>query len=359
MTQNDYVNYVCNKLARMEAESPLLIRAARAVFLSAEPTDAWETHAVLERLAVPDRRVSFRLEWMDDRGRVRLTDCFFAAYGGLPCRSVILLRPGLTGDEAACRVFYGMLTGSLIGGGPGFVCGADIDAGALSDGESMRFCRRLSHALERLAGADRTDARVWEGPSPREHGYLSARCGRGDGMGLSCPEAAGSGLCFCADEALRRRYGAGLCGRSAAVLGHGAVAAAAGKTAARMGARLVPGGADVWLLCDDEDPMDLRGAEALLAQGPDGVFEGVYMACAPEAAERIAGTGTLFVPAAAAAAGAAVRVPRDISTWDAQAHLRRTMRRILEAAARPGEEYRGVYAAAAARASDILIRRGV
>jgi len=113
----------------------------------------------------------------------------------------------------------------------------------------------------------------------------------------------------------------------------------------------------MWFLCDDERPLTEDRARAILSEAPDGVFEGVCLACEPEAEALFAAADTLFAPGIAAGAGGAVKLPSDMTEWEAEGLLRRAACRVLDDIG--GELYEGARRTAADRAARRLIRQGV
>lgn len=319
-------------------------------------------HAVWERLARPDLLVRFPVLWMDDGGRVRADRGFLAVYApGGPCRGDILFRAGLTEDELCARTLLRLLESRLCAPAGGAVlCGVDRDPAPLSDGESMRLCHSLRDHLRRSV-----PALTWAaGPDlpDRERGYL----GLPEAGWFDPARAVGYGLCYFAREALHRTGRGGLDGKILVLRGGGPVSSHAAECARRLGAQLLPDGsapADLVFLCDREAPLDIDGAEALIARRPDGVFEGVPLACTPEAADRMARAGLLFAPAVAAGAGAFALPPSAPAptSWEAERLLRTAMEAVLQTvrAAAPEDLHRGAYAAALHSAAEALVRRGI
>lgn len=418
--------------ARANPEDFLLLQVTGAVFSSLdgllETRPAYRRAAVWERLSAPERFISFAVPWVDDQNRVRVSRGYLAVFaaclggGG----SGLCFRDGLTAGRVKCLAFLRLLENSLFRPAAGLFCGADCDPARLSDGESMRFCQSFITAL--LRAAPQLPALETGGPAlaRRERGYLSGAyqalggrpCGGAEDEArtprrLPPQQAAGYGLCYFAQNALRALGQARLDGKTVLLCGSGGMAPYAAEKAAQLGARIVavsdgagclsaarvglsvikdmertphkplaeyagalpegryrpwPGGiwdipADICLLCSPERPLERADAERLLAHQPEGVFEGVSLACAPEAASLLAGEKCLFCPAVAAGAGgtAAAWDGGYHSVWEADKALRTAMKALFRAVWEkyPGDPLRGAYIAAVQNAADALLRQGV
>ena len=101
--------------------------------------------AVLERLVEPERIVSFRVPWVDDKGQVQVNKGYRVQFNSAigPYKGGLRFHPSVNqgvlkflGFE---QIFKNSLTGLPIGGGKG---GSDFDPKGKSDGEVMRFCQR-------------------------------------------------------------------------------------------------------------------------------------------------------------------------------------------------------------------------
>lgn len=332
--------------------------------------------AAAERLAVPERLVSFPVTWTDDADRVCVSMGYYAAGACIgPYRGGVVLRGGLDGDETAALAFLRLLESALCEPrGGGLVFGADAEPDQMSDGESMRFCAALAQRLRRFVPDAGITAEMLDDAPERERGYLLGALRRegllrpcaADGPALPSGRAVGYGLCQFALEALRRAGGGTLWGRTVAVYGRGAAADSAAETAARLGARVTRpgvygGAARLHFLCDAAMPLGASDAEALLEADADGVFEGAPLACTPEAAALLAKVGVPFAPSVAAGAGASVLRGHGeaCGAWEAERIVRRGMRDILDAVWREGSLYPGAYTAALRRAAGALRRFGV
>ncbi len=318
-------------------------------------------HAVWERLSTPRLFIQFPVVWMDDAGCVRTDTAFCAACTPAPPdRCVLLFRPALTADELCALAFLHMLESRLPASSPGAIlCGADHDPAALSDGESMRFCRAFLDGICRHIPAHPPLSAAPD-MSDRERGYL----GLPPSGSFPAARAAGYALACFIREALRRGGHGSLDEKTLSVRGPDPAGYWAAESARRMGARLLPDGdvpADIVLLCDAAAPLDADAAAELAARRPDGVFEALPLACTPEAARLLCRSGLLFAPSVAVRAGASGPIPGNLSTWQTERMLRTASEAVYRKIQGPAPDdlYRHAYAEALHAAADELVRRGV
>ena len=182
----------------------------------------YQQASILERLTEPDRVVSFRVCWQDDKGnyrtnrawRVQFNNTIGAYKGGLRFHpSVTLSVLKFLGFE---QIFKNSLTGLPMGGGKG---GSNFNPRGKSDSEVMRFCQSLMTELCRHIGED-TDIPAGDiGVGAREIGYLFGQwkrvsnrfvgvlTGKGIEFGGSLirKEATGYGTVYFVQDMLRTR----------------------------------------------------------------------------------------------------------------------------------------------------------
>jgi glutamate dehydrogenase (NADP+) len=239
--------YVDSVLERMRAKDPAQLefhQAAEEVLRSLEPAlernPRYREARILERIVEPERTISFRVAWEDDRGeiqinrgyRVEMSSAIGPYKGGLRFHPSVYI--GLLKFLAFEQVFKNALTTLSMGGGKG---GADFDPKGRSDGEVMRFCQSFMTELQRHIGPF-TDVPAGDiGVGSREIGYLfgqykrirneftGALTGKGLEWGGSLirPEATGYGAVYFASELLATR-GDDLEGKRCLVSGSGNVA---------------------------------------------------------------------------------------------------------------------------------------
>ncbi|MFZ4861480.1 NADP-specific glutamate dehydrogenase [Sphingobacterium sp. Mn56C] len=215
----------------------------------------YETLKILERLAEPERVVSFRVAWLDDsntvqvnRGyRVQMNSAIGPYKGGLrfaPDVNLSILK-----FLAFEQVFKNALTSLPIGGGKG---GSDFDPKGKSDNEIMRFCQSFMTELYRHIGAE-TDVPAGDiGVGTREIGFLFGQykriqnnftgvlTGKGVNWGGSYirPEATGYGLLYfvaCIYDYIDQN----LEGKTVCISGAGNVAFYAAEKAIALGAKVI------------------------------------------------------------------------------------------------------------------------
>ena len=210
---------------------------------------------ILERMAEPDRVVSFRVCWEDDSNEVQINRAWRVQFNGAigPYKGGMRFHPSVNlgvlkflGFE---QTFKNSLTGLPMGGGKG---GSNFDPKGKSDREVMRFCHALMSELHRHIG-ERTDVPAGDiGVGAREVGYMFGAyrklenrftgvfTGKGRAFGGSAirPEATGYGLVFFT-EAMLANKGDGIKGKTATVSGSGNVALYCIEKLIQLGAKVL------------------------------------------------------------------------------------------------------------------------
>jgi glutamate dehydrogenase (NADP+) len=237
---------------------PEFHQAVREVAESVMPTvlgdQRYRDAKILERMAEPDRVISFRVTWEDDKGEVHINRAFRVQFNGAigPYKGGMRFHPSVTlgvlkflGFE---QTFKNSLTGLPMGGGKG---GSNFDPKGRSDREVMRFCHALMKELHRHIG-ERTDVPAGDiGVGAREVGYMFGAyrqlenrftgvfTGKGRAFGGSAirPEATGYGLVYFT-EAMLAAKGDGIKGKTATVSGSGNVALYCIEKLIHLGARV-------------------------------------------------------------------------------------------------------------------------
>ncbi len=242
-----------------DPDQPEFHQAVREVAMSIMPfMEAHPKYAdgrILERLVEPERTISFRVPWVNDKGeimvnrgyRVQFSSAIGPYKGGLrfhPSVNLSILK--FLGFE---QVFKNALTTLPLGGGKG---GADFDPHGKSEAEIMRFCQSFMTELYRHIGAD-VDVPAGDiGVGGREVGYLFGQykrlvgeytgvlTGKGWGWGgsLMRPEATGYGAVYFAEDMLATK-GESLNGKVVAISGSGNVAQGIAEKALMLGAKVV------------------------------------------------------------------------------------------------------------------------
>lgn len=195
---------------------------------------------ILERMSEPDRMISFRVTWEDERGTVQVNRAWRVQFNGAigPYKGGMRFHPSVTPSVLKFlgfeQTFKNSLTGLPMGGGKG---GSNFDPKGKTDREVMRFCQSLMNELSRHIG-ERTDVPAGDiGVGAREIGYMFGQyrrlenrftgvfTGKAKAFGGSAirPEATGYGLVFFTEAMLATR-GEGIEGKTAVVSGSGNVA---------------------------------------------------------------------------------------------------------------------------------------
>ena len=239
----DYIEQVMISVKTNNPAEPEFHQAVREVFDSLRLVLAkhpeYQSACILERIVEPERVITFRVPWFDDRGniqvnrgfRIEMNSAIGPYKGGLRFHASVNL--GILKFLAFEQVFKNSLTTLPMGGGKG---GSDFDPKGKSDNEVMRFCQSFMTELQRHIGPD-TDVPAGDiGVGGREIGYLFGQykrlrnefSGVLTGKGLSWggslirPEATGYGCVYFADEMLKSKK-ASLEGKICLVSGSGNV----------------------------------------------------------------------------------------------------------------------------------------
>ena len=130
---------------------------------------------ILDRLVEPERIISFRVPWQDDKGEIHVNRGFRVQFNSAigPYKGGIRFHTSVTQDSlkflAFEQTFKNSLTTLPLGGGKG---GSDFDARGKSDAEVMRFCHSFMNELYRHIGYH-TDVPAGDlGCGAREIGYM-------------------------------------------------------------------------------------------------------------------------------------------------------------------------------------------
>jgi glutamate dehydrogenase (NADP+) len=140
-----------------------------------ENNTIYEEHNILERMIYPNQELRFKVEWIDDAGKVNVNTGYRIQFnnalgiykGGTRFHSSV--NEDILKFLAFEQVFKNALTGQHIGGAKG---GADFDPKGKSNHEIMRFCQSYMNTLHRHI-ASHTDVLGGDmGVGSREVGYL-------------------------------------------------------------------------------------------------------------------------------------------------------------------------------------------
>lgn len=253
------LNALFQKIKQRDPNQAPFHQAVEEVFGSLVPFLAknpqYTKHGILERIVEPERVITFRVTWVDDKGnvqvnrgyRVQMNSAIGPYKGGIRFHPTVDL--GVLKFLAFEQVFKNALTTLPMGGGKG---GSDFDPKGKSDAEVMRFCQAFMTELSRHIGAD-TDVPAGDiGVGGREIGYMygqykklrnefaSVLTGKGLTWGGSLirPEATGYGAVYFADAMLATRS-QGFEGKRVVISGSGNVAQYAAEKAIQKGAKVL------------------------------------------------------------------------------------------------------------------------
>ena len=301
------VEKIMQDLQRKHPGETEYLQAVREVLVSVQDVynqhPGFEKAKLIERIVEPERVITFRVPWVDDKGevhvnigyRVQFNSAIGPYKGGLrfhPSVNLSILK--FLGFE---QTFKNALTTLPMGGGKG---GSDFSIRGRSDQEVMRFCQSFMTELYRVIGPDEDIPAGDIGVGAREIGYLFGMykklthqwSGMLTGKGLEWggsrirPEATGYGALYFVREMLQTQ-GHSLQGKTVAISGFGNVAWGAAKKATELGAKVVTiSGPDGYI----HDPSGLNEEKIaymleLRASGND--------ICAPYADEF---PGSTFIP---------------------------------------------------------------
>ena len=260
MYQSSYLNRVFEDAKKYYSYEPEFLSAVEEFFdsmdflVDKEPNI--EKYAVLERILIPERVISFRVAWVDDKGKVNVNKGWRVQFnsaigpfkGGIRFdASVNLSILKFLGFE---QTFKNSLTGLPLGGGKG---GANFNPRGRSDEEIMRFCQAYMTELFRHIGPD-TDVPAGDfGVGAREIGYMYGMykklsndfvgtfTGKGISFGgsLGRKEATGYGLLYFVVETLKEFFKDTIEGKRVIISGSGKVGKHAAVKAAQLGAKVV------------------------------------------------------------------------------------------------------------------------
>ena len=215
----------------------------------------FEKAKIIERIVEPERIITFRVPWVDDKGevqvnlgyRVQFNSAIGPYKGGLRFHaSVNLSILKFLGFE---QTFKNALTTLPMGGGKG---GSDFSIRGKSDNEVMKFCQAFMTELYRHIGPDEDVPAGDIGVGAREIGYLFGQykklthqfqgvlTGKGMEWGGSIlrPEATGYGALYFLHQMLEE-HGLDIKGKTIALSGFGNVAWGAAKKATELGAKVI------------------------------------------------------------------------------------------------------------------------
>ncbi len=357
-----------NIMSALEAKHPgekEYLQAVKEVLMCVQ--DVYNEHPefekarIIERMVEPDRIITFRVTWVDDKGEVQTNLGYRVQFNNAigPYKGGIRFL----GFE---QTFKNALTTLPMGGGKG---GSDFSPRGKSEAEIMRFCQAFILQLWKNLGPDRDVPAGDIGVGGREVGYMfgmykqlvdrhdGAFTGKGLDFGGSLirPEATGYGALYFVQSMLAKK-GDDIKGKVVAISGFGNVAWGAAKKATELGAKVVtisgpdgyiydpdglnaekidymlylratgddivepyaekfPGAkffpgkkpweqkVDIALPCATQNELDGNDARQLVDNGVLMVAEVSNMGCTPEAIDTFIASHTTYAPGKAVNAG--------------------------------------------------------
>ena len=228
---------------------------AQSIFPYIADKPHYHEQQIMERLAEPDRVISFRVCWADDNGNIRVNRGYRVQNNNAigPYKGGIRFHPSVTQSVlkflAFEQTFKNSLTGLPMGGGKG---GADFNPKGKSDSEVMRFCQSFITELYRHIGED-TDIPAGDiGVGAREIGYMFGQYKRitnrfvgvltGKGLefggSLIRTEATGYGTVYMLENMMQHAGNSVDC-KTVAISGSGNVATYAAEKVIQLGGKVV------------------------------------------------------------------------------------------------------------------------
>lgn len=250
---------VIEDLKRRFPGEPEYYQAVQEVLTSIE--DVYNEHPefddcnLIERLCIPDRIYTFRVTWVDDKGKVQTNMGYRVQHnnaigpykGGIRFHSSV--KPSILKFLAFEQTFKNALTTLPMGGAKG---GSDFSPRGKSNKEVMRFCQAFMTELWKYIGPD-TDVPAGDiGVGGREVGYMygmykklagentGTLTGKGIDFGGSLirPEATGYGNVYFLLEMLKTRN-IDIKGKVVTISGSGNVAQYTAEKLLESGAKVV------------------------------------------------------------------------------------------------------------------------
>lgn len=259
--KSEYLTKVIEQTEAKNSYEKEFIQALKEVLSSIEPVilqheQEFKDSALLERLVEPERIISFRVPWTDDKGQVQVNRGYRVQFNGAigPYKGGLRFHPSVNQSImkflAFEQIFKNALTTRPIGGGKG---GSDFDPKGKSDREIMNFCQSFMNELQKHIGQDLDVPAGDIGVGGREIGYLFGQyrkirntyeagvlTGKGleYGGSLARKEATGYGLMYFMREMLKANN-ISLEGKTAIISGSGNVAIYACEKAQQLGLNVI------------------------------------------------------------------------------------------------------------------------
>lgn len=267
-----YIDRVIEDCKKQNPGQEEFHQTVEEVLKSLEPVIAqhpeYEEYAVLERLIEPERGITFKVEWMDDAGKIHVNRGYRYQFNSAlgPYKGGLRFAPNVNDSVIKFlgfeQIFKNSLTGLPLGGGKG---GSDFDPTGKSENEVRRFCNAYMTELYRHIGPNLDIPAGDMGVGKREIGFMFGQYkrivnryeGALTGKGLTWgglngrTEATGYGIVYFANAMLEAN-GESLKGKTVAISGFGNVAWGTAQKLNELGAKLITiSGPDGYIL-DEE-----------------------------------------------------------------------------------------------------------
>ncbi len=217
--------------------------------------DIYYGQNILLRMVEPERVVSFRVAWIDDKEEIQVNRGYRIEMNSAigPYKGGLRFHPSVNLSVlkflAFEQVFKNSLTTLPMGGGKG---GSDFNPKGRSDTEVMRFCQSFMTELFRHIGPNRDIPAGDIGVGSREIGYLFGQykrlrneftgvlTGKGVSWGGSLirPEATGYGVVYFTQKMLENK-GNSIAGKNVIISGSGNVAQYAAEKTIQLGGKVL------------------------------------------------------------------------------------------------------------------------
>ena len=253
------INGFMDEIRSRNGHEPEFIQAVQEVAETVIPYIAqkkiYSGKNILLRMVEPERLISFRVSWVDDKGEIHVNRGYRVQMNSAigPYKGGLRFHPSVNASIlkflAFEQVFKNSLTTLPMGGGKG---GSDFDPKGKSDDEVMRFCHAFMSELSRHIGPN-TDVPAGDiGVGGREIGFLFGMYkkirneftgvltgkGRSWGGSLIRPEATGYGTVYFAQSMLKT-MNTSFEGKNVVISGSGNVAQYAAEKALQLGAKVL------------------------------------------------------------------------------------------------------------------------
>lgn len=254
-----YISDFVESVAKRNPNEPEFLQAVQEVAETVLPfmsdKEIYKGKNILLRMAEPERVITFRVCWVDDKGEIQVNRGYRIQMNSAigPYKGGIRFHPSVNLSIlkflAFEQTFKNALTTLPMGGAKG---GSDFNPKGKSDGEIMRFCHAFMGELYKYIGPN-TDVPAGDiGVGAREIGYMFGMykklkdeftgviTGKGMSWGgsLMRPQATGFGAVYFL-QAMLATKGLDIKGKTIAVSGFGNVAWGAVTKATELGAKVV------------------------------------------------------------------------------------------------------------------------